>query len=183
VPTKTIFEHFLDWLDAIKELEPDEENRIYYPKKEQIISLHDYLIKNFRYEGESITAGVQSDAILDFTGLKYYEQIKKNKWEDLIYRGAHIFNSFLEGHPFYDGNKRTGFVTLWLFLTINNFYVKFEYFDFNEHIEKFKKWASPNSDNNIYEISLWIKENETLLQQIKRCLLNFLIKIEKLVFR
>lgn len=181
-----IFDHFLTWLDAYKGLETDEVDDIYYPKKEQIISLHDYLIKNFKYSHETeVHKGVLYDAPLDFYSIKCYMEKLENKYEDLIHRGARLFNLFLEeGHPFIDGNKRTGFVTLWVFLTINNFNIRFEYFDFNSHIEKFKRWANSETDNNnIYEITLWIKENETFYQKFKRCFTENILKIKKLIFR
>jgi prophage maintenance system killer protein len=147
----TIIEHFINWMVAYKKLQPDEVDGIYYPKKNQIKSLHKYLIENFRYEHETdINYGILYDAPLDFILIKYYQKKKiENKYEDLIYKGAHIFNSFLEGgHPFIDGNKRTGFVTLWIFLTINNFNIKFEYFDFNMHLKKFKIGHSSDSSLN-----------------------------------
>ena len=87
--TKTILEHFLDWLTEYKQLEPDEEKGIYYPNKKQIISLHDYLIKNFRYEGEPVNNGLLSDGVLDFTGLKYYEKIVST-----------LFGSTINGNKF-----------------------------------------------------------------------------------
>lgn len=181
---RSLVAHVIDWLATAKELIPEEKNDIFYPTKEQIINLHDYLIKEFQAEGEpNVQPGVLNDGPLDLIGIKYYENIKENRWEDLIYKGARLFNLFLEeGHPFIDGNKRTGFVTLWIFLTINKFDIKFEYFDYRTHYEKIRKWAELNSDDNIYEISIWIKENETLFQRIKRCSINIINRIIKLNF-
>ena len=181
--TKTILDYFIDWLTEYKQLEPDEVKGIYYPNKKQIISLHDYLINNFKYKGELVNNGLQTDGVLDFTGLKYYEDRLENKLEDIVYRGARIFNSFLEeGHPFNDGNKRTGFVTLWIFLIINNHNVIFKFLNYGEHVEKFRKWAMSSNDN-IYEITMWIKENEAFKQKIKRRIINLIIKIKKLISR
>jgi len=184
VYSKTIYEHVIDWLETIKEFRPDEERGILYPKKEHIISLHDYLIKHCKYKGEpEAVIAIQFEAPLDFVGLKCYEEKHDNKWEDIIKQGAIIFDTFLgSGHPFIDGNKRTGFVTLWLFLTINNYKVKFEFYNFNKHIDNFRKWASSCSDN-FNEICTWIKENETFYQKIKRCTEDIKIKIKKLILR
>lgn len=182
---KSIYEHVLDWLDTVKEIRPEKERDVFYLKKENIISLHDYLVRFCKYanEPESVTA-TQFDAPLDFTGLKCYEEKHENKWENIIKQGAIIFNTFLgAGHPFVDGNKRTGFVTLWIFLTINNYYVKFEFYEFNKHINNFKRWAISCSDDNISEISEWIRENETFYQTVKRCIENLKIKIKKLILR
>lgn len=181
---KPLVIHIMDWLETAKEFIPEEKFGIFYPTKEQIISLHDYLIKEFQSEGEpNVHPGLLNDGPLDFIGIKYYEENKDNKWEDLIYKGARLFNLFLEeGHPFIDGNKRTGFVTLWIFLITNGFNIKFEYLNYQIHYNKIKKWAELNSDDNIYEISMWIKENETFFQKIKRCEINFLNQIKKLNF-
>ncbi len=180
---KPLIIHLLDWLETTKEFVPDKKNGIFYPTKEQIISLHDYLITKFQWEGEpNVHPGLQNDGPLDFTGIKYYEEKIDNKWDDLIYRGAKIFNLFLEeGHPFVDGNKRTGFVTLWIFLIINNFRIRFDYLNYQVNYDKIKKWADLNSDDNIYEISEWIKDNETLYQKIRRYILNISTKIIKLI--
>ena len=177
---KPLIVHAISWLVDAKELIPDEINGIFYPTKQQVISLHDYLIKEFQSEGEpNVHPGTQYVGPLDFIGIKYYEDKKDNKWEDIIYRGSRLFNLFLEeGHPFLDGNKRTGFVTLWMFLIINGFDIKFGYFNYQGHYKKIKKWAELNSDDNIYEISMWIKENESFFQKIKRCWINLINQIK-----
>ena len=181
-----IFDHFINWVTTKKVIEPDEYDGIFYPKKEDIISMHDYLIENFKYDWEvDVNFGEYNTAPLDFSHLKYYNEKKRNKWDDLVYKGAKIFNLFLEeGHPFIDGNKRTGFATLWLFLMINGYDVRFDFMEYNTHIEKFKKWADAIvPSDNIYEISMWIKENETFGQKIKRCKTDMILKIFKLVSR
>jgi prophage maintenance system killer protein len=177
---KPLAVHLMNWLETSKELVPEEREGIFYPTKEQIISLHDFLINEFQSEGEpNVHPGLLNDGPLDFIGIKYYEENKDNNWENLIYKGAKLFNLFLEeGHPFIDGNKRTGFVTLWIFLTINNFNIKFEYLNYNDHYKKIRGWADINSEDNIYKISMWIKENETLFQKINRYTINFLMKLK-----
>jgi len=73
---------------------------------------------------------------------------------------AQIFNQFLEaGHPFVDGNKRTGFVTLWLFLTMNGLELKLSMFAYKKHLEKINKWADLTDSDNIGEIIDWLKQN------------------------
>ena len=144
--------------------------------------MHDYLIEEFQSEGEpNVHPGLLNDGPLEFTGIKYYEEKSKNKWEDIIHRGARLFNIFLEeGHPFVDGNKRTGFVTLWIFLMINGYHIKFKYLNYKIHYKKIKRWAQLNDTDNIYEISQWIKENETIIQKIKRYVINIMRKIKNI---
>ncbi|MEF8878841.1 MAG: Fic family protein [Candidatus Thermoplasmatota archaeon] len=182
---KTLVAHFADWIDKAENLIPIKEKGIFYPTKEQIISLHDFLINKFRSEGErNVFPGILHDGDLDFVCIRWYEDKSENKWEDIIYKGARIFNLFLEdGHPFVDGNKRTGFVTLWIFLKINNFDVKFGYLNYQIHYRKIKDWADAGKDtDNIKEIMRWIIKNETFYQKIKRCITNFWIKIRNLNF-
>jgi len=80
--------------------------------------------------------------------------------EDIIIRGAHIFNKFLEeGHPFIDGNKRTGWATLWIFLAANGIIFFFpNNFRKDDQIKKIEKWADYKEESaNIPEIIEWIK--------------------------
>ena len=180
MPDFRLFEHFIEWDDS-RNLKPEYVNGVAYPEKEYIIRLHDYLIKRFQSEGEkSVQPGLSYDAPLDFTGEKYHREPMENKWDDIIITGAHIFNKFLEeGHPFVDGNKRTGFVTLWIFFVINKFRFKLEYLDYQVHRDKIKKWAGISSTDNISEISEWILDMETLLQKIKRNSRGYYIKYMK----
>ena len=109
------------WLET-EQFIYEEINEIKYPTKETIIMIHDYLIETFIAEGESAHRGIMSDAALSFHGIQAYQDEKENKKDDIILKGALIFNQFLPaGHPFVDGNKRTGFIALWLFLTLNGF--------------------------------------------------------------
>ena len=97
---------------------------INYPTKQTIRDLHDFLVIKYEKDVDRIHKGEYSLAQLNFTGIKYWKEPHPDRKEDLILRGAHIFNKFLEeGHPFVDGNKRTGWATLWIFLTANGSYL------------------------------------------------------------
>lgn len=92
---KPLVAHMLNWLETAREFIPEECNDIYYPTKDQIISLHDYLIEEFQSEGEpNVHPGLLNDGPLEFTGIKYYEKKGKNKWEDIIHRGARLLTPF-----------------------------------------------------------------------------------------
>lgn len=85
---------------------------------------------------------------------------KENKEEDIVFKAAHILNKFLQaGHPFVDGNKRTGFVTLWLFLQLNGFKIKFSSYSYINHVKKINKWASEKEKDNEKEIIEWINNH------------------------
>ena len=134
-------------------------NEIKYPTQQTIINLHDLLIDCYSKE-EDVPKGVLFDANLSFEGIKYYLGEKEDKREDIIFKAAHIFNQFLEaGHPFVDGNKRTGFVILWLFLKMNGIELKLSIFNYKHHVKKIEKWADLTKSDNIEEIVSWLKEN------------------------
>ena len=147
------------WLE-IDQFNYEEINSIKYPTKETIIAIHDYLIETFIKEGETAHRGLISDAALSFHGIQSYQDEKENKKEDIILKGALIFNQFLQaGHPFIDGNKRTGFITLWLFLILNGFDLKISSWAYKKHLKKINKWAMETKSDNINEITQWIKQN------------------------
>ncbi len=151
--------HTKKWLET-NEFEYVEINGIKYPTKKTIISLHDFLVRCFVKEGEEVHEGTMSDANLSFNGIKYYQKDKDEFREDIIFKASHIFNQFLEaGHPFVDGNKRTGYVTLWLFLIMNNLELKISMFGYKKHAKKINKWADLTESDNITEIIDWINEN------------------------
>ena len=120
--------------------------------------MHHFLVDVFEKDKDCIKSkAIISDAILSFTGIKYYVPNKKDKKETIILKGAHIFNSFLElNHPFVDGNKRTGFVTLWLFLALNQTNLSLPLQEYESNVILFKKWADMNHKNNLEEIKNWL---------------------------
>lgn len=154
-----MFNHTLKWLET-KKFKYEEINGIKYPTKETIIDIHDYLIEAFIKGGETVHRGLMTDANLTLDGIKFYQENKQNLKDDIIFRGALIFNQFLQaGHPFVDGNKRTGFVTLWLFLLLNGFKLNISSFRYRTHLKQINKWASNVDTDNTCEIAIWIKKN------------------------
>lgn len=154
-----MFNHTKKWISK-NEFYYDEIHGIKYPTVSTIIDIHDFLVDAFRSEGEKVHNGILSDAVLSFSGIKYYMKGKDDKNEDIIIRAAHIFNLFLEeGHPFVDGNKRTGFVVTWLFLLLNGIELHLSSFHYKKHVEKINTWADLSPKDNISEITQWIKHN------------------------
>lgn len=133
---------------------------VLYPSKESIISLHDHIIKELRLEDEEVHEGTISDGVLSFHGVKYYFKESGDRRKDLLLRGANIFNKFLQaGHPFVDGNKRTGFVTLWLFLLLNKLELELPLQSYQSQVVKINKWADNIEKDNISEIYSWLDKN------------------------
>jgi death-on-curing family protein len=150
------------WLET-EQFIYEEINEIRYPTIETIITIHDYLIEAFIAEGETVHRGLISDAALSFHGIQAYQDENENKKEDIILKGALIFNQFLQaGHPFVDGNKRTGFITLWLFLMLNGFRLRVSSWAYKKHLKQINKWAMEIDSDNSGEIVQWIKQNVIL---------------------
>lgn len=63
---------------------------------------------------------------------------------------------------------------------INGYQIRFKYLNYKIHYKKIKRWAQLNTTDNIYEISQWIKENETIIQKIKRYVNNIMRKIKNI---
>ena len=155
-----MFDTFKNWMiDNKKEIEAENIDGIFYPTEKSIIYLHDYLIRALRLDESEIHEGIISAGVLSFPGVKYYLKKLDNRREDILLRGAEIFNKFLQaGHPFVDGNKRTGFATLWLFLLINGIKLKLSLIEYKNHAQQIEKWADIGEDS-IKGISRWLDEN------------------------
>jgi len=152
--------HTAEWLSE-KKFAFDNIDNINYPTKSTILDLHDFLVHKYEKDKDKIHKGIITDAQLEFTGVKYFMNKHTDPLEDIIIRGAHIFNKFLEeGHPFVDGNKRTGWATLWVFLRANGYLLYLPYYSLQfEHAKRIEQWADGKIESdNITEIVQWIKK-------------------------
>ena len=118
----------------------------------EIIRAHDKIIR--RYGGEK---GILNRGELEFAA----GWIKSNPKRSAIWKAAILMRGIVCGHPFVDGNKRTGFVTLWLFLLLNDIILKPTSMDYKLHTQKIVQWAEniSNKKDNIPEIIKWLNEN------------------------
>jgi len=148
-----------DWSITIEKI-----NGVFYPTEESVIKLHDYVINEFKLSEDPISRGIISKGVLSFPGVKYYfEGDKNNKRKDILFRGAHIFNKFLQaGHPFADGNKRTGLIILWIFLFLNGYFLRLSDYNYESHAKLIIKWADIGEDN-ISEIYEWLDKYVTFI--------------------
>ncbi len=82
---------------------------------DHVVEIHSILIS--KYGGLD---GIRDKKLLDsainrpfatFDGIELYDSIEE--------KGAAIVQSILTNHPFFDGNKRTGYVLMRLFLRLN----------------------------------------------------------------
>ena len=83
---------------------------------DEIIRLHDEILE--KTGGES---GILNRSHLDFVVDFIQHQVFSLKIDDLFSLAALIIRNVVQGHPFVDGNKRTGFEAASLFLEKNGY--------------------------------------------------------------
>jgi len=82
----------------------------------EIQQIHDILIDNF-----GGIKGIRDVSSLESAITRPFQSFESNElYSTVIEKGAAIIESLLINHPFIDGNKRTGYVILRLFLLKNN---------------------------------------------------------------
>jgi prophage maintenance system killer protein len=136
--------------------------RIQLPHEDMIDFLHDFLVEYCRAEGQAVESGkIRETSFHDIQTYVLDQNKDRKEIELLVILGAHIFSRFLaRGQPYIDGNKRTGFATLWLFLVINDCEINIDGMAYHRHDKQIRIWADkerPNS-NLIDEIKNWIKK-------------------------
>jgi len=91
-----MLKHFARGVDRIKiTVDSDTINgwKVYYLTKQTIFEIHNYLIDEFTLDEDKIHPGTISDGVLEFMGVKRYLEAKNNHWDDIIFRGANMFNN------------------------------------------------------------------------------------------
>lgn len=112
-----------------------------------VIAIHDLQIERFGGADGLRDPGALESAL-------YRPQ--SGYYKDLIQEAAALWESLSQNHPFIDGNKRTAFVSTFLFLSINNIEVAAsgkEGFDFvvecyenaKANYGTFEKWLRNNT--------------------------------------
>ena len=119
-----------------------------YPK--QILYLHQQIAAlsggdaGLRDEGLLESAVYRPQA--SFGGQEFYP--------DVFHKASAMGHSIIRNHPFIDGNKRTGFETMRLFLRINGY-------DVRAAEEKKFKFAMGIAEGNLTEMAIaeWLKKH------------------------
>lgn len=87
---------------------------------EFILGLHQILIK--KYGGSS---GVRDQAVLESAIHRPFQTFDgEDLYQTPIEKAAALLESIVKNHPFVDGNKRTGYVAMRLFLKKNSLDIK-----------------------------------------------------------
>ena len=88
--------------------------------RQEAIKIHQILIK--RYGG---IQGIRDLALLESALERPYSGLEKNEfYPSTEEKASAIIESIVKNHPFYDGNKRTGYVLMRLTLLQNNLDIK-----------------------------------------------------------
>ena len=118
--------------------------------KEQIILLHEGLIRNFggspELRDESLLDSAINTPFQTYDGLDLYPEIYQ--------KASRLAYGLIRNHPFVDGNKRIGAHVMLLFLEINNVYINYED---DELIKIILSIASGKSTDK--DLSFWIKNH------------------------
>ena len=117
---------------------------------QETVYIHDLLIKTFG----------GSEGVRDFQALESALNRPFQKFEDaelypsIIEKAASLLESILSNHPFVDGNKRTGYVLMRLFLKKNGMDIT------ADGIAKYQFMIDVASGNKRYnEIVIWLEDN------------------------
>jgi death-on-curing protein len=114
--------------------------------KNEIIKIHDDIILEFGGEKGILIDG-NLEFIIEFIRVQFY----KIKFDNLFKISAFILWYIIIGHPFVDGNKRTGMEAADLFLRKNGYYL-----DFNTNSGVSFTLTIARNERNIISIYNWI---------------------------
>jgi len=118
---------------------------------ELVIAIHDYILKHYCGGREGIIQGRNINAALDrIHHHMHYGNLEQN---DLLGIAAKYAAAISQGHIFVDGNKRTAFTSMAVFLEINGLH-----FAFNEDevVEKLSQLADKKLSESDFE--KWLAE-------------------------
>ena len=116
---------------------------IHYITKEEIIRIHDEIIKKF-----GGTSGIMNEGAVDVV----LAQMKVS--DDLIQKGIVLLFGIIQNHPFVDGNKRIGLECLYTFLNYN--FKNFKIDNINEAEDVILKIAKNEISRN--SVRRWINK-------------------------
>lgn len=112
---------------------------------EEIIEIHEEIVR--RYGGES---GILNKGELEFI----VDQINHSSKSSLFWKVAILMRGIISGHPFVDGNKRTGFEVAYIILSSHGYDITAS----DDLIKEFLIELAME-EKHIYEIVKWLKYN------------------------
>lgn len=93
-------------------------------EKEHVIKINNEIIKMYSVKED---VGVKDGGMLESAINRPKQSVfEKDAYESLYDKAAALFESLAKNHPFYNGNKRTAFTSLVVFLYINGYVFNME---------------------------------------------------------
>lgn len=126
---------------------------ISFKSVEEVIRIHDSLIKEFGGSPGILNRGLLESAINQPFNIWLYESRNNRKIYNLA---AAYFYHIIKNHPFIDGNKRTGLLTAVEFIDNNGYELKKQYRDMDDLYELAIDTAS--SKLAIEDIAIFFKK-------------------------
>ncbi|HWH08732.1 MAG TPA: type II toxin-antitoxin system death-on-curing family toxin [Candidatus Thermoplasmatota archaeon] len=100
----------------LKEAQSGTKKRVWWPTTEQVITIHDDMIREFGGELGLPRPGMITSAL---ERAKYAKIFGQDQFPTIFDKAASLMHSILLYHPFADGQKRTGLATAFVFLGLN----------------------------------------------------------------
>ncbi len=162
-----------------------------YLTEEEVGEIHNALVAEFQHGPDPIfPPGIKSSDLLSSALTRPQTGYSdENKYLTVEMAGAAMLHSIIQNHPFFNGNKRTGFVSLLAFLDGNGYQLECE----DDEIYRFLLRLSSHklvqevsdtsySDREVVHIAKWIRahshqtdtgEREMTWLKLKHILLEF----------
>ena len=86
----------------------------WYPTLDDVLAIHEDQIKRF-----GGAPGIRDMGLVEM-GLF---RPQTGYYKDVLEESAALWESFMQNHPFIDGNKRTAFAILYVFLRVNGYQI------------------------------------------------------------
>ena len=141
-----------------------------------VIDIHDHLVHEFARSNDPISPpGIRSHDLLESaierpkTGMG-----SRSKYPTVEMAGGALLHSIVHNHAFYNGNKRTGLVSLIAFLDRNSLLLTCsheELFRLTLKLAKHGLVASSSrdlSDREVQELAIWIRDNSRRIDKKER---------------
>jgi death-on-curing protein len=91
-----------------------------YLNTNQVLAIHDQVV-----EQAGGSRGVRDIGLVDSAAARPQATFgRKDLYPDIFSKAACLGHSLIRNHPFVDGNKRTGYMSIRLFLNINGYDIK-----------------------------------------------------------
>lgn len=125
---------------------------IKYLSTKDVIIIHFLVMKKY---GEGEQAGIKEQSLLDSAVHRPQQSAYlEDEYPTLFEKASAFFESLARNHCFYNGNKRTAFAALDIFLKKNNYQIKQN----TDENEKFTI-AVAEGEMGLTEIVSWLKNN------------------------